>query len=387
MYLANNKWLKYVKMILVTAEEFGYGPIITAIYFLEQVNNYKHIECVFAGKGLSLVQPKKSDLFVECVECDLKDNDQIINFLNNRSDINTIISFENLESIIVGVHKHLKTIYIDNLFWMWKSIPEELNRVDNYIIVDSFGNLDENLSRIGKKIKNKTIIGPLRNVNQKTNKDSELNKSVLIGLGGADSYLMNKPVVYKFYEKLVLQIGNNVNEILGDLEINVCGGDGIIKFLKTKIQNSKYSFRTMTHNNFLKLMSNSRYVFLTPGLGNFFESTTLEQEVCFLLPINYSQYWQCEYYKKMNRKVWCINWNNLFLDCKISQYLEESEGVFQVEENIQRYMLRNDAQLGFETYIDDYIRRSIVDKKNINRIPYSEDKYENFYTKIIGMLE
>lgn len=55
MYLANNKWLKYVKMILVTAEEFGYGPIITAIYFLEQVNNYKHIECVFAGKGLSLV--------------------------------------------------------------------------------------------------------------------------------------------------------------------------------------------------------------------------------------------------------------------------------------------------------------------------------------------
>lgn len=89
----------------------------------------------------------------------------------------------------------------------------------------------------------------------------------------------------------------------------------------------------------------------------------------------------------MNRKVWCINWNNLFLDCKISQYLEESEGVFQVEENIQRYMLRNDAQLGFETYIDDYIRRSIVDKKNINRIPYSEDKYENFYTKIIGMLE
>lgn len=209
MYLANNKWLKYVKMILVTAEEFGYGPIITAIYFLEQVNNYKHIECVFAGKGLSLVQAKKSDLFVECVECDLKDNDQIINFLNNRSDINTIISFENLESIIVGVHKHLKTIYIDNLFWMWKSIPEELNRVDNYIIVDSFGNLDENLSRIGKKIKNKTIIGPLRNVNQKTNKDSELNKSVLIGLGGADSYLMNKPVVYKFYEKLVLQIGNN----------------------------------------------------------------------------------------------------------------------------------------------------------------------------------
>lgn len=144
MYLANNKWLKYVKMILVTAEEFGYGPIITAIYFLEQVNNYKHIECVFAGKGLSLVQAKKSDLFVECVECDLKDNDQIINFLNNRSDINTIISFENLESIIVGVHKHLKTIYIDNLFWMWKSIPETY--IDDYIrrsIVDK-----KNINRI-----------------------------------------------------------------------------------------------------------------------------------------------------------------------------------------------------------------------------------------------
>ena len=58
---------------------------------------------------------------------------------------------------------------------------------------------------------------------------------------------MNKPVVYKFYEKLVLQIGNNVNEILGDLEINVCGGDGIIKFLKTKIQNSKYSFRKFSY--------------------------------------------------------------------------------------------------------------------------------------------
>lgn len=137
MYLANNKWLKYVKMILVTAEEFGYGPIITAIYFLEQVNNYKHIECVFAGKGLSLVQAKKSDLFVECAECDLKDNDQIINFLNNRSDINTIISFENLESIIVGVHKHLKTIYIDNLFWMWKSIPEELNIGKNNFCVSN----------------------------------------------------------------------------------------------------------------------------------------------------------------------------------------------------------------------------------------------------------
>ena len=111
-------------MILVTAEEFGYGPVVTAVYFLEKLRTHISAEFIFAGKGISLIQAQNSKLFSKCIKCDLKNIQKINEFLDDNPCVTAIISFENPESMIVGVRRKLKTIYIDNLFWLWKNIPK-----------------------------------------------------------------------------------------------------------------------------------------------------------------------------------------------------------------------------------------------------------------------
>ena len=374
-------------MILVTAEEFGFGPVITAIYFMKQLGKYTSDSFIFAGKGITLYQAKESNIFTEYVECDLKDMKQIEQLLNKHSDVKAILSFENIESIIVGVRKRLKTVYVDNLFWMWRNIPSELNYVDNYVIVDSLNNLQENLRRIGGEIQHKTIVGPLRDmIAVRSNKD-EINRSILIGLGGADSYMMDKKLVFNFYRKIIEQIEETVSAILGKVEINVCCGHELMEFLKQKLETTKCKIITVTHEDYLKLMTKARYIFLSPGLGNFLETCNLEQEICFLLPINYSQYWQCEYYKKMKMGLNCINWTDLYVDRTIEQYLEEYEGVKKVESFMKTYLFDKERQEDVEKYIKEYIENAVVDWRKIRQERYFQKNKEELYIEIANILE
>lgn len=337
--------------ILVTAEFFGFGPIVTCINIIEKLKKRLQGHYIFLGSGISMEYAVESKLFDEIVECKtydyecLKEQEEIF----NNSDF--VLSVENLQGAIYSVRCGHKVYYIDNLFWMWKDIPKELEEVEAYFIVDIF-DVDKNIDRIGRNIKRIIKIGPLRELNY-ISKKSKKNQLVY-DVGGAESFLSDYKLVSAFYTKLFNYIYDAVQD-KGIERILVCGGNNIVKSIEENLGPVKnVSFRSYNKNEFLDVLGESKYVIMTPGLGNYFEALGCDQDVLILPPINYSQFWQNREYKKEKLGFTIINWDEFPWYKEIEKYEDEDVGVKQVLDNVKLFLQDTDGLFIIKKYVEDY---------------------------------
>ena len=246
-----------------------------------------------------------------------------------------MISVENLQGALFCVRNSFKVYYIDNLFWLWGSIPEELNKVSCYFIVDYF-NARENINRIGQGIKKYEFVGPLRKFNV-IESDRKENK-ILINFGGAESFLSNFELVLDFYSIALKGIFSTCREAFIE-EIVVCGGNRMVESIKDRLGNeSDIRYASFSKEDYLEELRTAQYVILSPGIGNFSESLDLSIPIMMLPPINYSQFRQMEEYKKLGLGIEMKNWNDFQWYVEVERNVEESIGVDQVMENVQRFV-------------------------------------------------
>ena len=292
---------------LVTAEAFGYGPVITAIQVINQLKKEIGGYYCFLGSGVALEQAALASCFDEFVVCAtyLRERLEQQNHLLERFDY--ILSSENTEGAIWGVEHAKIVFYIDNLFWMWDKIPPELCKVDTYFIAQSL-DVTKNIERIGNKIKNYRVVSPLRNFPPQRTHVGEKDQ-LIVNLGGAESFLMESDCVNTMYYTLIQLIiqawkTSHIDRML------VCGGGKLMQYLSGCFQIDRLSFQSLANEQYLDELHESKYIMLSPGLGNFFESLTLSQEILFLPPVNYSQFWQAEFYRSLSLGYHSINWND-----------------------------------------------------------------------------
>lgn len=321
--------------ILVTAEMFGYGPIITCNYLVESLKNKVCAKWIFMGSGIAMEQAKRTGFFDEYVFCETYDIDELEKKRNYFEESDAVISVENLQGALFCVRNSFKVYYIDNLFWLWGSIPEELNKVSCYFIVDYF-NARENINRIGQGIKRYEFVGPLRKFNV-IESDMKENK-ILINFGGAESFLSNFELVLDFYSIALKGIFSMCREALIE-EIVVCGGNRMVESIKDRLGNENdIRYASFSKEDYLEELRTAQYVILSPGIGNFSESLDLSIPIMMLPPINYSQFWQMEEYKKLGLGIEMKNWNDFQLYVEVERNVEESIGVDQVMKNVQRFV-------------------------------------------------
>lgn len=321
--------------ILVTAEMFGYGPIITCNYLVESLKNKVCAKWIFMGAGIAMEQAKRTGFFDEYVFCETYDIDELEKKRNYFEESDAVISVENLQGALFCVRNSFKVYYIDNLFWLWGSIPEELNKVSCYFIVDYF-NARENINRIGQGIKKYEFVGPLRKFNV-IESDRKENK-ILINFGGAESFLSNFELVLDFYSIALKGIFSTCREAFIE-EIVVCGGNRMVESIKDRLGNeSDIRYASFSKEDYLEELRTAQYVILSPGIGNFSESLDLSIPIMMLPPINYSQFWQMEEYKKLGLGIEMKNWNDFQWYVEVERNVEESIGVDQVMENVQRFV-------------------------------------------------
>lgn len=349
--------------IVVTAEAFGYGPIITCLNVIRYMKKNTNLSYIFIGSGVALEQAKTAEIFSRCIECETF----LIEKLNQCEAFNKaewVISFENVIGAILAVRKKKHVLYVDNLFWMWDELPKELTRVDNYYVVESF-NIEENLKRIGKRIERIEIVGPLRVFQE--NQISELHNRIVFNLGGTDSPLVNFKVIKHLYSIIIRDFMVNLEDSFKG-EIIFCGGSRIINFLKKEHNNTKAIFVSLPNNEYLRLMKSSKYLILSPGLGNFFEAMTVDQEVYMLPPINYSQFLQLNYYMREDVGIRCMNWNSFKWYTLVKPYVEERVGVEMVKCNIESFIQDGKAHKMLSDSIMYYIQNSTSEwYKNRNK--------------------
>jgi len=335
--------------VLVTAEAFGYGPIITGINIIKNLKMKCSVELIFMGSGVALEQAKKSDFFQEYIYAETFNRKDLIAHKDIFLAVDSILSFENVEGAVYGVQLGKMVFYVDNLFWMWDVIPKELERTAGYFIVNTFNVLD-NLERIGTNIQNKCLVGPLRNFD--VNCDVKIKDRIMVNFGGGESFLIDSQIVIDYYKNILEIIDQCIDEI-GVKDVIVCGGSKMIKNLSKEIKLHNYfEFVSFAYDEYLEEMKQSRYLILSPGLGNMYETLSVEREVFFVPPINYSQYWQLEYYKDNGIVSNPLNWGDFGWNANIMRFVEESIGVNQVLDNIKTFLHNH--------YAKDIVKKRIL---------------------------
>ena len=94
---------------------------------------------------------------------------------------------------------------------------------------------------------------------------------------------------------------------------------------------------------------------MSPGLGNFFEALSLKNEVLFVPPINYSQYWQLEAYRELGIGFRINNWNDYHWFVPVEKYAKEEDGVNQVLANVNLFLNHKPSQKYLTENIGNYL--------------------------------
>lgn len=317
--------------ILVSAESFGYGPISTALNVVKHLKKYEDVQLDFIGFGISMEQAKLSGYFENFYTCNTYDKKD----LEAKKDIITaydiFFSSENIEGTIFAINNKIKKVYyVDNLMWMWDKIPDELNYVTKFFISNIIP-VEKNLKRIGKKIKNPIVVGPIRDI--ETINDIVENQ-LMINIGGASSFLLDNNLISKFYNKLFNELLLNPN-LKKFKKIIICGGSEVLTKIKLPNVDLNIIKNTLSHEEYLQEMKKSSHCIMASGLGNFAETIGKNKNILILPPINYSQLLQIDYYNKLNFGFDIITWNMFDFYNKIPEYLDEETGVNLVVENIK----------------------------------------------------
>lgn len=365
------------KYILVTAEKFGYGPIITClnvVKFLKQKLN-KKIKLIFLGTSIAKEQAVSSKLFDKVIECKTYDYQDLDNFKELFVGANAVLSSENQLGAIYAKQLNIKNVYfIDNLVWMWDKITPGLETVDGYFISETFSS-KENFKKIGGNIKNPIFVGPLRDID-KTQYNSE--NTLMINFGGAESFMLDEQIVKSFYKKILSEILNT--DVLNKFDkIFVCGGSGVINELRKNCPVHKnVEISTLPYKEYLSKLHKCSHVIMSSGLGNFIETVGIGKSIMYIPPVNYSQLLQLEEYKNLDLGFEILNWDTFDFYKNIPEFLDEEAGVNMVVENVAKYLKDNSKTLYNKVihFIDSNKQTNFFSKRNSYISNFSSDAPE-----------
>ena len=320
--------------VLVMAEPFGYGPVATAINVAKELKD--KVDMDFVGSGIAIEQALMSGLFNNCINCDLNDNKELEKYLNKFKEYDAILSSDTLNGTIFMVNNSIDNIYyLDNLVWMWDKLPTEFINLKKYFISETIP-CKENFKRIGKQIKNPVFVGPIRNIDV-SNDEKIDEEQLIINIGGAESFLLDKKLINQFYNKII----NNILESNGIekfKKILICGGSCVISKLNINRSDLNIIATTLPYDEYIKEMRKTKYFIMASGLGNFIETIGKNKNIMYLPAINYSQLLQIEYYKQQNFGFDILNWDDFKFYEPIEKYLDEETGVKKVVSNIEQFL-------------------------------------------------
>lgn len=323
--------------LLVTAEQFGYGPIATCLNVVKELYKYPDIEMTFLGTGIAIEQAKMTKYFKNIIECKTYDKNELEKFKDIFFKHDVILCSENIPGARFALSIGMKNVYyIDNLMWMWDQIEDGIENLRGYIISEILP-CRENFERIGKKIKNPVFVGPLREINVITQDKTTENK-LIINIGGAEAFIIDTSIVISFYNKLINEILNNKSLSERFDKIIVCGGSGVINNININNTNNKIIVKTLSNEEYLKELDTCSHLIMASGLGNFVESIWRNKNIMYLPPVNYSQLLQLNYYKEMDMGFELLNWSDFNFYKEIPTLLNENDGVNQVIDNVKKYI-------------------------------------------------
>jgi hypothetical protein len=338
------------------AVPFCFGPVSKLLTIAEILRGSYDITFLVAGTSLELA--KKAGFNI--IECDT----EIVSQLNkHRSSIEEADFYLNVMNPISAkfVKGKVPQAYVDSLFWMWDIIPNWLFDLEYYFI-QNFVGVASQLDRMGSKIKNKIIVGPI--IDSRFVNASSRKYQLLVNFGGMESKLIKvgKNTNYPFF------MNKLIKEALEGLDFDrvlVTGSENIIRVLDGRDKSEKVKYAALSHEDFLKELSASKMLLTSPGLTASFEAFWYKIPTLFLPPQNYSQFLNLKKFRTVEVAKKSVHWTDFYPEMDIKENEDEQIGVKKTLECINRF--EHDAKAMKQ--VSEKIRNMVsqLDEKQIEK--------------------
>jgi len=347
------------KNIILTAENFAFGPIGKLLTVAEKINKEDY-SLTFVGYGTAYQLAKSSSIRnVLEINTDSSDFTKLAGQSFDKADL--IISCMDRSSIRLAQSLNKPTIWLDTLFWWWDEIPKNICNVDIYLKQNSI-NDSKNLKRYGEKIKNLKSVGPIVDLDSLINRS--INNQALVNYGGMEAagwYQVGKDSNYPYVitELLVKKVDFSSFD-----KVIFTGNERIISELDKKYGNSKFIFKTLPHRFFTQELANSKLVLTTPGLETPLESFTYQVPTIFLPPSNSSQYVQIDDFNKNGAAYMALHFKDYYLELNFKdKNLKEMMVIFL--EELKRFENDRKALENVSSRINDFISNKQLQVKQV----------------------
>ncbi|HLC56419.1 MAG TPA: hypothetical protein VJJ23_04240 [Candidatus Nanoarchaeia archaeon] len=264
---------KSKQRLLLNAEPFGFGPAAAIASFFPYLKKYfNNIGYVGKNHTLDLQRNLNYNLIYDLSK--LSSSQEKIKLKKIFSKYDLLLSALDFSIVKQAKKCGLKIIIYDPLTWYWKKIPRTIKKGDIYIAQDFF-NVKKRLKKQEKQFPLSFVVPPITQHRIKKIKRSY----VLINLGGLQNpYISNKDLVT--YAKIMI---NTIKSIIQNKKIIISTSRVIAKKLKSE------GVKNYTRREIISILAKTKYAFMTPGLGNIYDSSCYNIPTIWMPPTNDSQ--------------------------------------------------------------------------------------------------
>jgi hypothetical protein len=304
--------------LLVNAEPFGFGPT-AAIAALEPLLRDQFAEIAYIGSGHTLDLQRKLPYSAVYDQSQLSAEQQ--SDLLKQYDV--MLTASDFDMARAAKAAGLKLCIYDPLAWYWKKFPRIAKAADLYIAQNFFGvtprlvqefNTRSNIAVVSPIVTEAKVSGP--------------RAGILINLGGLQNphWPLEQAVSYA---RTLLKC---LRQIIPDGEKVVVATSSAIAAELNDPEIKTYSVEQM-----VALRQSCRLAFMTPGLGNIFDSAADGIPTVWLPPANDSQGQQARFLQGVCRAAKVVDWGHLQPSASLNYRDEQPKVLGQISELVSQF--------------------------------------------------
>lgn len=280
--------------LLLNAEAFGFGPsVAVASIFPYLRSRFKNIGFVGTGHTLDVQRKLPYNATYDITGLSGDSEEAKLKEIASKYDVFfTAMDFPMAKRMRdLGIPKIAR---YDALAWYWPQLPEGLGGKDLYLAQDFFG-VSERLEADKQRFTEGHVVPPLIPKRQERKGDH-----VLINLGGLQNPLWTTDVTTMYARRLIAALYTTIPT---SEKIMIATS----KVIAERIGSPNLIY---TREEMKKVLAQSKYAFMTPGLGNIYDSAVYGIPTIWLPPANDSQGQQLDLLRENGMLDGSVDWSD-----------------------------------------------------------------------------
>ncbi len=236
-------------------------------------------------------------------------------------------------------------------------------------IIQNFPGVTARLKESGHMVARPLVVGPIVDRRYQRAERTSAGK-ILVNLGGLESHLI-KPGSNSAYAKTIARM---LKSLLKDRleEIVICGGQKGLRFYLDDLRAVTPHVRSVSHSEFLWLLSQSTMLITSPGLTATLEAFVYGVPVVFLPPQNFSQFFNLSILRDAGVASGSVHLADYFGYDVVVRGMPEAEGVEAVLDLLRKFDRNSEIQADAVSRLRGYMNVHALKDLGRRQVAFAE---------------